>query len=141
MKEVSGLNYMASYRDPEALALFRHHSTHLRMEREKKHVSRRRKMSKTTGRANTQTRSRMRERESLHDVPIQPRDRLLNYKKPRLVALLHDALAERDQFQQHHHALLQEHMFGEVESLTHENVHILASHPLIVISVLHICHL
>jgi hypothetical protein len=36
--------------------------------------------------------------------------RLLNYKKPRLVALLHDTLAESDQFQQCYHALLQEHM-------------------------------
>jgi hypothetical protein len=110
VKEVSGLDYMAYYRNPEALALFRRHSTHLRMEREKKHVSRRRKISKTTERANTQTRSRTAERESLHDVPVQPSDRLLNYKKPRLVALLREALAERDQFQQRYHALLQEHM-------------------------------
>ena len=110
VKEVSGLDYMAYYRNPEALALFRRHSTHLQMEREKKHVSGRGKMSKTTGRANAQTRSRTAERDSLQEVPIQPRDRLLNFKKPRLVFLLREALAERDQFQQRYHALLQEHM-------------------------------
>jgi hypothetical protein len=83
VKEVSGLDYMAYYRNPEALALFRRNSTHLRREREKKHGSRRGKMSKTTGRANTQTPHRTTEKELLHDVPVQPRDRLLNYKKPR----------------------------------------------------------
>ena len=35
IKEVSGLDYMAYYRNAEALALFRTHSTHLRKEREK----------------------------------------------------------------------------------------------------------
>src|SRR5260370_3518500 len=71
VNEVSGLDYMAYYRNPEALTLFRHHSTHLRMEREKKHLSRRGKISKTTGRANTQTRIRITEIESLHAVPVQ----------------------------------------------------------------------
>src|SRR6266550_6278002 len=34
IREASGLDYMAYYRNPEALALFRRHSTHLRKERE-----------------------------------------------------------------------------------------------------------
>src|SRR3989441_6236395 len=34
IKEVSGLNYMAYYRNREAFQLFQEHSTHLRKERE-----------------------------------------------------------------------------------------------------------
>src|SRR5713226_245314 len=42
IREVSGLDYMAYYRNPEALALFRCHSTHLRKTREKAQAKRRR---------------------------------------------------------------------------------------------------
>src|SRR5450759_1258559 len=41
IKEVSGLDYMAYYRNAEAFALFRTHSTHLRNEREKERAKRR----------------------------------------------------------------------------------------------------
>src|SRR5437660_9798982 len=68
IKEVSGLDYMAYYRNPEALALFRTHSTHLRKEREKEQANRRRSKRKSTGRDAAQ-----------HQVPIQSRDRLLAY--------------------------------------------------------------
>src|SRR3989442_307576 len=96
IKEVSGLDYMAYYRNAEALALFRTHSTHLRDEREKKRTKRRR--------------SRQRQEEFDHKVQIEPRDRLLNYKKPELVARLRAAQAVREQIEQRYHALLQEHM-------------------------------
>src|SRR5229473_6517894 len=46
IKEVSGLDYMAYYRNAEALALFRSHSTHLRKEREKERAKRRRSRHK-----------------------------------------------------------------------------------------------
>jgi hypothetical protein len=110
VKEVSGLDYMAYYRNPEALALFRTHSTHLRKEREKEQAKRRRSKRKSTRRD-----------AALHQVPIQSRDPLLAYKKPDLVAKLRTAYAERDQALQsaqkereeielRYHALLQEHM-------------------------------
>jgi hypothetical protein len=41
IKEMSGLDYMAYYRNAEALALFRRHSTYLRKERQKKQSKRR----------------------------------------------------------------------------------------------------
>jgi hypothetical protein len=75
IKEVSGLDYMAYYRNPEALALFRTHSTHLRQEREKEQANRRQSKRKST-----------RHDAALHQVPIQSRDPLLAYKKPELVA-------------------------------------------------------
>jgi len=110
VKEVSGLDYMAYYRNPEALTLFRTHSTHLRKEREKEQVKRRGSKRKS-----------IRRDEALHQVPIQFRDSLLAYKKPDLVAKLRIAYAERDQalqsaqkereeIEQRYHALLQEHM-------------------------------
>ena len=97
IKEVSGLDYMVYYRNAEALSLFRRHSTHLRKEREKTQAKRRRSQ-------------RNKQDETLHDVPTKPRDPLLNYKKPRLVADLRAARAEREQMEQRYHLLLQEHM-------------------------------
>src|SRR5260370_9463205 len=41
IKEVSGLDYMTYYRNAEALALFRRHSTHLRKQRQKEQSKRR----------------------------------------------------------------------------------------------------
>ncbi len=99
IKEVSGLDYMAYYRNPEALALFRTHSTHLREKREQEQAKRRqskRKQTKASG--------------DLHQVKVEPRDPLLNYKKPELVAKLRAAYAEREQIEQSYGALLQEHM-------------------------------
>ena len=110
IKEVSGLDYMAYYRNPEALALFRTHSTHLREKREQEQAKRRqskRKQTKAGG--------------DLHQVKVEPRDPWLNYKKPELVAKLRAAYAERDQLkqqarnegaglEQRYIALLQEHM-------------------------------
>jgi hypothetical protein len=97
LKEVSGLDYMVYYRNAEALSLFRHHSTHLRKEREKTQAKRRRSQ-------------RNKHDETLHDVPTKPRDPLLHYKKPRLIADLRAARAEREQLEQRYHLLLQEHM-------------------------------
>lgn len=99
IKEVSGLDYMAYYRNPEAFTLFRSHSTHLRKVREKAQEERRatrRKWKKQEG--------------NLQEASFPSRDPLLNYKKPRLVAALRTAQMERDQTQQHYHALLQAHM-------------------------------
>lgn len=110
IKEVSGLDYMSYYRNPEALALFRTHSTHLRQEREKEEAKRHRSKRK-----------RGKQDERLHQVKAEPRDPLLNYKKPELVARLQAARAaydqlkrqakeERAQLEQQYAILLQEHM-------------------------------
>jgi hypothetical protein len=125
IKEVSGMDYMAYYRNREAFQLFQEHSTHLRREREQEQAKR-------------QTASRGRPRKPgkgravSHTVKASPRDPLLDYKRPRLVELLHEARAERDEakrqakaerieaeqhaqaertdLEQRYHKLLQEHM-------------------------------
>ena len=125
IKEVSGLDYMTYYRNREAFQLFQEHSTHLRKEREQIQ-------------AKQQAASRSRPRKSgkgqaaSHTVKVAPRDPLLDYKRPRLVELLHEARAERDEarrqlrterakaeqhaqveqaeLEQRYHKLLQEHM-------------------------------
>lgn len=125
IKEVSGLDYMAYYRNREAFQLFQEHSTHLRREREqaqeKRQAASRGKPPKTgKGQA------------ASHAVKVSPRDPLLDYKRPRLVELLHEARTERDEarrqlrtervkaeqhtqaeqaeLEQRYHKLLQEHM-------------------------------
>ena len=125
IKEVSGLDYMAYYRNRDAFQLFQEHSTHLRKEREQKqakHQEALRRDSRKTGRGQTAS----------HTVKVPPRDPLLDYKRPRLVELLHEARAERDEakrqvkteraeaeqraqverieLEQRYHKLLQEHM-------------------------------
>jgi hypothetical protein len=86
IKEVSGMDYMAYYRNREAFQLFQEHSTHLRREREQAQATSRGRPRKTgAGQA------------SSHAVKVSPRDPLLDYKRPRLVELLHEARAERDQ--------------------------------------------
>jgi prophage tail gpP-like protein len=86
IKEVSSLDYMTYYRNRQAFRLFQQHSTHLRKEREKAQAKQHRSKRKTT-----------KGKEALHTVPITPRDPLLDYQRPRLVELLHEARAERDQ--------------------------------------------
>lgn len=90
IKEVSGLNYMAYYRNREAFQLFQEHSTHLRKEREQEQAKRQvdsRGKPRKTGKAQAAS----------HAVNVSPRDPLLDYKRPRLVELLHEARAERDE--------------------------------------------
>ena len=109
----------------EAFQLFQEHSTHLRREREqaleKRQAANQGKLRKTgKGQATS------------HVVKVSPRDPLLDYKRPRLVELLHEARAERDEarrqlrtervkaeqhaqaeqaeLEQRYHKLLQEHM-------------------------------
>ena len=65
IKEVSGLDYMAYYRNTEALALFRRHSTHLRKERQKEQSKRRGTKRHPPGQQETM---------------VSSRDPLLNYK-------------------------------------------------------------
>jgi hypothetical protein len=89
VKEVSGLDYMTYYRNREAFQLFQEHSTHLRKEREKEQAKRRRS-----------ARKRAKQDNSLHQVKVSPRDPLLDYKRPRLVELLYEAQAERDEARQ-----------------------------------------
>jgi hypothetical protein len=133
LKEVSGMDYMAYYRNREAFQLFQEHSTHLRKEREQKQAKRQttnRKGSRKTGKGQA----------SSHLVKVSPHDPLLDYKRPRLVELLHEARAERDEakrqakterveteqrmqaeradLEQRYHKLLQEHMSCGVT--THE---------------------
>ena len=125
IREVSGLDYMAYYRNREAFQLFQEHSTHLRREREqaleKRQAANQGKLRKTgKGQATS------------HVVKVSPRDPLLDYKRPRLVELVHEARAERDEarrqlrtervkaeqhaqaeqaeLEQRYHKLLQEHM-------------------------------
>lgn len=77
--------YMAYYRNREAFQLFHEHSTHLRKEQEKHQVTNR--VSK---------RKRRKGQEAPHAIKASPRDPLLDYKRPRLVELLHEARDERD---------------------------------------------
>ncbi len=125
IKEVSGLDYMAYYRNREAFQLFQEHSTHLRREREQEQAKRQealRGKSRKTKKSQT----------AAYAVKVSPRDPLLDYKRPRLVELLHEARAERDEakrqvkterteaeqraqveraeLEQRYHKLLQEHM-------------------------------
>ena len=95
IKEVSGLDYMAYYRNAEALALFRHHSTHLRKHRESKRARQKGTRSHPTGQQEPQ---------------LASHDPLLNYKKPRLVAELRLARSQLSQREQQYQTLLQEHM-------------------------------
>jgi hypothetical protein len=90
IKEVSGLDYMAYYRNREAFQLFQEHSTHLRKEREQEQAKRQvasRRDSGKTGKGQTAS----------HTVKVPPRDPLLDYKRPRRVELLHEAEASRDE--------------------------------------------
>src|SRR5712691_887544 len=122
VKEVSGMDYMAYYRNREAFQLFQEHSTHLRRERER--AQEKRQAASRRGLRKGQAAS--------HTVKVSPRDPLLDYRRPRLVELLHEARAERDEakrqvkterieaeqhaqaeradLEQHYHQLLQEHM-------------------------------
>jgi hypothetical protein len=95
IKEISGLDYMAYYRNAEALALFRRHSTHLRKERQKEQSKRRGSKRDSSGQ---------------QEMMVSSRDPLLHYKKPRLVTELRTARTRRDQMEQQYQALLQEHM-------------------------------
>lgn len=125
IKEVSGMDYMAYYRNREAFQLFQEHSTHLRKEREQEQAKR----QATSG---GRSRKSKRGQAVAHAAKVSPRDPLLDYKRPRLVELLHEARAERDEAQrqlrkervkaeqhaqteqagleQRYHKLLQEHM-------------------------------
>ena len=93
IKEVSGMDYMAYYRNREAFQLFQEHSTHLRKEREQEQAKRQeasRGRSRKTGKGQA----------AAHAVKASPRDPLLDYKRPRLVELLHEARTERDEAKQ-----------------------------------------
>lgn len=91
IKEVSGLDYMAYYRNREAFQLFQEHSTHLRKKREQEQTKR---QAPNRGSKN---RKKGKGRETLHAVTVSPRDPLLDYKRPHLVQLLHEAEASRDE--------------------------------------------
>ena len=116
---------MIYYRNREAFQIFQEHSTHLRREREQAEVQR-----QAAGRG--RTRKTGKGQAASHAVKVSPRDPLLDYKRPRLVELLHEARAERDDakrqlrterveterraqaeradLEQRYHKLLQEHM-------------------------------
>lgn len=125
IKEVSGMDYMAYYRNREAFQLFQEHSTHLRKEREQT-------QAKRQAASRGSSRKRRKDLATAHVVKVSPRDPLLDYKRPRLVELLHEAQIERDEakrqmkaerteseqraqaeradLEQRYHKLLQEHM-------------------------------
>src|SRR5712691_8497687 len=78
IKEVSGMDYMAYYRNREAFQLFQEHSTHLRKEREQAQEKRQ---------AGSQSKPRKtgKDQAASHTIKVSPRDPLLDYKRPRLV--------------------------------------------------------
>ncbi|GHO66806.1 hypothetical protein KSC_056980 [Ktedonobacter sp. SOSP1-52] len=76
---------MAYYRSREAFQLFHKHNTYLRKEQEKYQVTNR--VSK---------RKRRKGQEAPSAIKVSPRDPLLDYKRPRLVELLHEARDKRD---------------------------------------------
>ncbi|GHO43194.1 hypothetical protein [Ktedonospora formicarum] len=90
IKEVSGLDYMTYYRNREAFQLFQEHSTHLRKEREQAQAK-----QKTARRGSS--RKMRKSQAAFHAIKVAPRDPLLDYKRPRLIELLHEARAERDE--------------------------------------------
>ena len=90
IREVSGLDYMAYYRNRQAFQLFQEHSTHLRKKREQEQAKR-----QTTSHGSK--RKKGKSREAPHAVTVSLRDPLLDYQRPRLVQLLHEAHAERDE--------------------------------------------
>lgn len=73
-----GLRYAAIHRNPEALALFRANSTHLV----------------------TAKKQRKRKAHADKEVTLAPRDPLLNYKKPQLVARLRSAQQQLQEVRQ-----------------------------------------
>jgi hypothetical protein len=90
IKEVSGMDYMVYYRNREAFQLFQEHSTHLRKEREQAQVK-----HQATSRG--RPRKRGKGQATPRPVKVSPHDPLLDYKRPRLVELLHEAEASRDE--------------------------------------------
>ena len=90
IKEVSGMDYMVYYRNREAFQLFQEHSTHLRKEREQEEAK-----QKTVSRG--KRRKPRKGQTAAYMVKVSPRDPLLDYKRPRLVELLHEAQTERDE--------------------------------------------
>jgi hypothetical protein len=125
IKEVSGMDYMAYYRNRDAFQLFQEHSTHLRKEREQE-------QAKRQAASRGKSRKSKKGQAAAQVVEVSPRDPLLDYKRPRLIELLHEAQAERDEakqqasaarteleqrvqderdeLEQRYHKLLQEHM-------------------------------
>ena len=115
IKEVSSLDYMAYYRNREAFALFQEHSTHLRQKRAEK------QMKKQAGDGQPKRKNTREDVEALQAFNVSPRDRRLDYKRPRLVELLQETEAELVAIKEHSQAeyaeleqrysrLLQEHM-------------------------------
>lgn len=93
IKEVSGLDYMTYYRNREAFQMFQEHSTHLRKEREQEQAKR---QEASRGKARKAGKG-----QAVPRAPkVSPRDPLLDYKRPRLVELLHEVRAERDEARQ-----------------------------------------
>jgi phenylpyruvate tautomerase PptA (4-oxalocrotonate tautomerase family) len=90
IREVSGLDYMAYYRNRQAFQLFQEHSTHLRKKRE-------REQDKSKANNRGPKRKKGKSRDAIHSVIVSPRDPLLDYQRPRLVQLLHEARSERDE--------------------------------------------
>ncbi len=90
IKEVSGMDYMAYYRNREAFQLFREHSTHRRKEREQQ-------QAKRQAASRRDPRKTKKGQGASYTVQVSPRDPLLDYKRPRLVELLHEACNERDE--------------------------------------------
>ena len=125
IKEISGMDYMTYYRNREAFQLFQEHSTHLRRERKQAQANR---QAASPGRSRKTGKGQA----ASHVVKVSPGDPLLDYKRPRLVELLHEARTERDEamrqarvaraeaeqlahaeraeLERRYHKLLQEHM-------------------------------
>jgi len=83
----SGLDYKSYARNPEAMALFQEHSTFLAAKRKEARRRRRKLISKETP---------------------QPKDPLLNYKKPQLVARFRQEMQRREEMEVQYRQLLSE---------------------------------
>lgn len=94
IRETSGLDYKSIARNPEALALFRHHSTFLATKRKET------KKKRKPGRA--------------EEIP-QPKDPLLNYKRPQLAARLRQEMQRREEIEIHYRQLLEERVQSDLK--------------------------
>src|SRR6266702_8263051 len=74
IREVSGLDYMAYYRNRAAFRLFQQHSTHLRKKRAQE-------QAKRHAPSRGSKRKKRKGTDALHAVTVSPRDQLLDYQR------------------------------------------------------------
>ena len=90
----SGLDYKAYARNPEALRLFQEHSTFLVAERKE---ARKRRQKRTS------------------QIAAQPKDPLLHYKRPQLVARVREEMSRREEAETYYRLLLEERVQSDLK--------------------------